>query len=378
MLRLFRRYGLHLLLFCLTVLTTTLAGAEWITGRLFFVNEQHLGWSEWMTWAHFKKGLAFSIPFLTFLTVHEFGHYFTARWHKVRVTLPYYIPLWLGITATIGTAGAFIRIKSPLQSRTQLFDIGVAGPLAGFVVAFGVLVYGFWSLPEPEYIFDIHPEYAAYGLDYAPHVYQDVEGLKVGKSLLFMGLEWLLVRDPARMPNAYEIVHYPWLFAGYIGLLFTALNLMPIGQLDGGHILYGMFGQEVHQKVAPVLFTVFVLYAGLGIITPYDDNESLLTAIPIYVAFLYLIALRMFVERRNVLLWAMSVFTVQFLISFVSPTTIGYAGWLLYAFLLGRVLGIYHPPAIQDAPLSPARKALGWLSLVIFILCFSPRPFMIG
>ncbi|MFP4088793.1 MAG: site-2 protease family protein, partial [Cyclobacteriaceae bacterium] len=129
---------LHISLFVITFVTTTLAGAEWQFSRFLFLKESPL------TWEYFLKGFAFSVPLLGFLTVHEFGHYFTAKWHKVRVTLPYYLPLWLGFLflPSIGTAGAVIRIKDQVKSRQKYFDIGVAGPLAGFVVALGILYYG--------------------------------------------------------------------------------------------------------------------------------------------------------------------------------------------------------------------------------------------
>ncbi len=146
-----KTYLLHGGLFLLTLVTTTMAGAEWMFGRLFIPIEgmQTLGWDE------FLAGLNFSIPFLAILTVHEFGHYIVARLNKVRVTLPYYIPLWLGIGESIGTLGAFIRIQDYINSRRKYFDIGIAGPLAGFVLALVVLWYGFTHLPPVDYIFCI-------------------------------------------------------------------------------------------------------------------------------------------------------------------------------------------------------------------------------
>ena len=118
-----------------------------------------------MSWEDFLLGFQFSIPFLLILTVHEFGHYFTARYHKISVTLPYYIPMWFGFIgmASLGTMGAFIRIKENILSRIKYFDVGVSGPIAGFVVAVMMLVYGFTHLPETEYIYEIHPEYEVFG-----------------------------------------------------------------------------------------------------------------------------------------------------------------------------------------------------------------------
>lgn len=143
-----KRIFLQVGLFLLTFITTTLAGAEWIHGWLFLWVPEPLGWNA------FTDGLSYSIPFLLILTTHEFGHYFMARYHKVKVSLPYYFPFWLGFLGlmSIGTFGAFIRIRERLRSVAQTFDIGIAGPLAGFVVALGVLFYGFTHLPPKEHI----------------------------------------------------------------------------------------------------------------------------------------------------------------------------------------------------------------------------------
>ena len=264
----FKSYLLHGGLFLITLITTTLAGAEWMFGRLFipFEGMQTLGWPE------FLAGFQFSVPFLAILTVHEFGHYFTAKANRVQVTLPYYIPLWFGIGQTIGTLGAFIRIKDFINSRRKYFDIGIAGPLAGFVVALVVLWYAFTHLPPPEFIFTIHPEYQKWGLDYAKYAYQHMpEGgaFTLGDNLLFSFFK-TYVADPARLPHPNEITHYPFVLAGYLALFFTSLNLIPIGQLDGGHILYGLIGRKRFQVVSPVLFTAFAFFAGLGTYKPAD------------------------------------------------------------------------------------------------------------
>ena len=150
----------------LTLITTTLSGAEWITQKYIFLPEPF-----GMTWSDFIKGFEYSIPFLLILTCHEFGHYLTARHYKIDVSLPFYIPFWLPIFGTIGTFGAMIRIREKIKSRTQYFDVGIAGPLAGFVVALGVLYYGFTHLPPPEHIYDVHPEYEVFGKDYGEYVY---------------------------------------------------------------------------------------------------------------------------------------------------------------------------------------------------------------
>jgi hypothetical protein len=156
-----KSYLIHSVLFIVTFITTTLAGAEWAYSKsIFGVNEV---FNSAYSWQDFYNGLPYSICFLTILTAHEFGHYFTAIYYRVKTTLPYYIPL-PPIGLMFGTLGALIRIKSPIRSTQQNFDIGIAGPLAGFVVSIGFLLYGFTHLPPPEYIFQFHPEYEQFGL----------------------------------------------------------------------------------------------------------------------------------------------------------------------------------------------------------------------
>lgn len=368
-----KTYFIHSLLFVLTFITTTLAGAEWMFGKSFIFTPEPLGWDE------FWQGMYFSVPFLSVLTVHEFGHYITARLYKIRLTLPYYIPFWLGI-GSIGTMGAFIRIKSPLRTRQEYFDVGIAGPLAGFILALGVLWYGFTHLPAPEHIFTIHPEYQQYGLEYAKYVYKDIEvSFSLGRNLLFVLFEKFVANDAARIPNVYEMAHYPFLFAGYLSLFFTSLNLLPIGQLDGGHILFSMVGYRKHALIAPVLFVAFVFYAGLGLVVPPALETEFMDTLQwalLYLGFLFITFSRTAKGTKNAILLSLSVFAGQYLFAFLWPDITGYHGWLLFAFILGRFLGVYHPPVLYDRPLSPGRQLLGWLSLVIFLLSFSPRPFV--
>ncbi|WP_461048930.1 site-2 protease family protein [Spirosoma arcticum] len=378
-----RTYLLHGGLFLLTLITTTMAGAEWMFGRLFIPIEgmETLGWSE------FVAGFQFSVPFLAILTVHEFGHYFVARANQVRVTLPYYIPLWLGIGQSIGTLGAFIRIKDLISSRQKYFDIGIAGPLAGFVLALVVLWYGFTHLPPPEFIFTIHPEYQKWGLDYGRYAYQNLPpggSVGVGDNLLFNFFK-NYVADPARVPHPNEMIHYPYLLAGYLALFFTSLNLIPIGQLDGGHILYALIGRERFRWVAPALFIVFAFYAGLGVFKPADfavsSNEAFFSQLgyfALYVFFLSLAFSRINENRTTVWLITLSVVATQLLFSWLKPDWEGYSGFLVFVFVLGRFLGVYHPETELDKPLNMQRKLLGWLALLIFVLCFSPKPFLIS
>ena len=143
------RYVFQALLFILTFLFTTIAGAWWSFGHDIYNEDIPY------TWEMFKSGLPFSISFLSILTIHEFGHYFVAKLNKVKTSLPYYIPL-PPFPFSLGTMGAVIRIRQRVYTNVQNFDIGIAGPLAGFVAAIFVLWYGFTHLTEPEYIFKIH------------------------------------------------------------------------------------------------------------------------------------------------------------------------------------------------------------------------------
>ncbi|WMN12844.1 site-2 protease family protein [Marivirga salinae] len=368
-----RYYAKKIILFVLTFITTTLAGSEWVTNRIIFYSPDY-------SWADFLAGMHYSIPFLFILTVHEFGHFFMAKYHKVEVTLPNYIPLWLGFMGSVsfGTLGALIQIVGPIKSRKQFFDIGIAGPIAGFVVALGVLFYGFTNLPEPEYIFEIHPEYEQYGMDYADHVYDDEEimSISLGNSLLFSWFE-NNVADPERLPNHREIIHYPYLFAGFLALFFTALNLIPIGQLDGGHVIYGLFGAKNHQIIAFTLYMIFTFVAGLGLITAGIDLGDFALYSTMYVGFLYFSFKGLGFQQSTTLMLAVGMFVAQYLTSYIFPSVTGFSGYLLFVFLLGRLIGVKHPVAPDDTPLSTGRKVLGWICLIIFIICFSFEPLVL-
>nr|WP_262904605.1 site-2 protease family protein [Hymenobacter lucidus] len=371
---------MHLLLFLITLTTTTLAGAEWITGRPFFVRQDALQGelfrlTGWFTQREILRGLWFSLPFLGVLTVHEFGHYFTARHYKVRATLPYYIPFFTGFFNTIGTFGAVIRIKDRIFSRKEFFDIGLAGPLAGFLVAVPVLIYGFTHLPPWDYVFQIHPEYRAYGADYARHVYDgSAGGLTLNHPLLYKLLEqWFA--DPTRLPHPNELMHYPVLLAGSLALFFTALNLLPIGQLDGGHILYGLLGFQRFNRLSVVFFVSFIFYAGLGIFTLHSSWETWLYGGVPYALYLFVVFRRVVPTKRRTVLLGLSVVAAQLALTLAVPGIEGNPGWLVFGLLLGRFMGIFHPPAPDERSLSLGRKVLGWVMLAIFVLCFSPSPF---
>jgi len=360
---------IHLGLFLVTFVTTTLAGAEWTYGKSVFMP----GFS----WQDFFSGMSYSVPFLLILTAHEFGHYFTAVYYKVKTTLPYYIPL-PPITFMFGTLGALIRIKSPVNSKLQHFDIGIAGPLAGFVVSLGVLYYGFAYLPPPEYIYQFHPEYEKFGLNYAQVAYEPGNMLPgtvdvvLGKNLLYLFFE-KFVADPTRLPNVHEIMHYPFLFAGFLSLIFTSINLLPIGQLDGGHVLYGLLGFRRHRQVASVVFLLFLFYAGLGYVKMNQPVEDLMWSVPLYLGILYFSLTGFKLPWKDTLMYALAIFTLQYLLSTYLHMQ-GYSGWLLFAFIIGRFIGIAHPPSEIEEPLDTGRQILGWLALLIFILCFTPNP----
>ncbi|HLF35520.1 MAG TPA: site-2 protease family protein [Cyclobacteriaceae bacterium] len=369
----FRRNVLFFAFLSLTLVTTTIAGAEWMTGKALMY------YSPTLTFTEVLNGLNYSIPFLGILTFHEFGHYLTARYYQVKVTLPTYVPFWLGFLGfplSIGTFGAFIRILEPVRSRKEYFDIGVAGPLAGFIVSLFVLYYGFTHLPDPKHIFSIHPEYVQYGPNYADSVYKEEGLFKLGDNLVFLFFKKYVAPDPALVPNPYEIYHYPFLFAGFLALFFTALNLLPMGQLDGGHVLYGLFGARNHERISVSLFLVLLFFAGIGIVSPYQPVKELIFSVPLYAGFLYISLYSLKVETISRIMIAVGILASQFILVTIIPGARGYEGWLLIALLIGRFLGVYHPPVHDDRPLSPDRKIIGWITLIIFIISFSPRPFV--
>lgn len=364
-------------LFILTVVTTTLAGAEWSKNQSILLGT--------MSWDGFVTGFAFSIPFLGILTVHEFGHYFVAKYHKINISLPYYIPMWFGFIGapSIGTMGAFIRIREHIDSRMKYFDVGVSGPIAGFVVAIFVLWYGFANLPEKDFIYEIHPEYRAYNSVEEAVKLNGGVSIRLGGSLLFNFFRDN-VADPEKLPHPNELMHYPWLLAGYLALFFTAFNLLPIGQLDGGHVLLGLFGAQHHGVISKLFFSIFLFYAGLGWLTTADLTDMSLVGIggfmvhlATYLLLVYLCSYSIFnKDKSKRLLYATIMLTVQFLIASIFKVE-GYPGWLLFALIIGRFIGVDHPRIVDNAPLNSERKILGWVALIIFVLCFSPQPLVL-
>lgn len=400
-----KTYLKHIGLFVITFFTATIAGTWWVNSKMLFFTDY--------TWSDFSIGLGYSVPFLLILTVHEFGHYFVAKYNKVKTTLPFYIPL-PPFPGSIGTMGAIIRIKEHVKSKTIHFDIGIAGPLAGFVIAVAVLIYGYATLPTLDYLFSVHPEYAQFGDDYENHVYTwefqekmlhqqylaarnedslahvksgdidswsfvnyekpaEIPNISLGKPLLMMFME-SFVPDQKLVPNSRELMHYPMLMAGFLALLVTALNLLPIGQLDGGHVLYGMVGYHWHKRIATWFFLGFLLFAGYGYLTPYDGSDELMWNVPLYIGFLYIALRGLKKSQQETFMYALILFSIQFIMPMLIPVK-GYSGWLFFGLILGRFIGIYHPPSLDERPLTTGRKVLAWLALVIFIISASPAPF---
>ncbi len=302
-----RRYLVHTVLFILTFFTTTLAGVQWLNRDLFELS-------------NFSLGLPYSLSLLAMLSAHEFGHYFAARFHGVATTLPYYIPIPPFLFNPFGTMGAVIRMRSMSNSKKALFDIGIAGPIAGFIVTLVILFYGILTLPGKEFLYSIHPEYRA--LAAIPE-----NGLAFGNSLFLWSISHL-VGSHQFFPPMSEIYHYPFLCVGWFGLFVTALNLMPVGQLDGGHIMYALVGKRGQGFIARIFF---VLLIASGILS-----------------FLPLIGVKIY---------------------------LGTLGWLVWAFILFFIIKLDHPEIPDYEPLSRNRQVLGWIAFAIFVLTFPPVPF---
>ncbi len=248
------------------------------------------------------QGLPFSLALLAILLAHEMGHYLACRFYRIRCTLPYVIPVppilplpGLGVLPLnpFGTFGAVIRIRSPFLTRRQIFDVGIAGPLAGFLVIVPVLALGVSLSTDFQW-----PEEES-GL------------LEFGEPLLFKLAVWSFFDgDPA------AINLHPIGWAAWFGLLATSLNLLPFGQLDGGHILYALFGERRHHRASLALLAFLVGLSLLSLPTP---------------------------------------------------------GYLFFALIL-MFLGPRHPPPAEQKALDRTRWWIGLLGLAVLVLCFIPVP----
>jgi membrane-associated protease RseP (regulator of RpoE activity) len=380
-----RTYALHLLLAALTLFTTTLAGAELITGR---------PWDAWLgktetALAHLLDGLPYSLSFLAFLTFHEFGHYFMAVYYGVRTSLPYYIPVYFPFAPmNIGSFGAVIRLRSQPLTNAEYFDVGVAGPLAGFVVSFALLTYGYTHLPPAEYLYNIHPDYRFINYDTGalPTEAQIMERIppfgpvpfiyRTGDSALTLFFE-SYIADPKLLPNHFEIIHYPFIFVGFLTLFFTALNLLPIGQLDGGHVVYGIFGRKRANLVSRVTIVLLVLFGGTGFVLNQEFNIDFSArgiSNGIYYTIVTFIGIKLFGGFTRGIIFSSAMVTVQWALILVFPEAQPSPVWVFYAFIGTFLIRPDHPPAQYERPLDAKRKAVGVLALVIFILSFTPRP----
>jgi membrane-associated protease RseP (regulator of RpoE activity) len=281
----------HLGLFLLTAVTSTAAGALHYFGFLrgFSNAPVRLSWAELAL-----NGLWFSVPFLGFLTVHEFGHYFAARWHGLRPSLPYFIPFPLPLT---GSLGAVIVFRGHFPDRRVLFDFAAGGPIAGFVVAVLALALGLaWSPVEA--------------------LPADFRGDWLAEPLMF---QWLAQALAPAAPPGWSLNLHPTAFAGWLGLLFTMMNLVPIGQLDGGHITYALLRR--HSR-----------WVTIG-------------------SFAALAAFILLLDAQSWIVWT------------------GVLMVLLYMF------GWEHPPALDDdLPLDPVRLAGVALIVAIFAVSFMAVP----
>jgi len=374
-----RTYLIHGGLFLLAWVTTMLSGAELITGH---------SWLGDLSGAEFWRGWPYSLSFLAFLTFHEFGHYFTAVYYRVRTTLPFYIPVYIPFMGlNIGSLGAVIMLKQMPDSTRKYFDIGIAGPLAGFVVSLLLLTYGFTHLPPlEEKVFAIHPDYVEYFGEVPTEERmeawldeQDLQSIAIGSSLLFEAFEATLPSDPSQVPPAYELMHYPFLFVGFITLFFTALNLLPIGQLDGGHVIYGMFGRKTAGVVARVATVGLLLLGGTGLVGLKDLDEYDLLSMGVYLMFVIYAFTHILGRNRwqPVAIAAGSLFVVQMLLKWGFPAIETNPLWLLYTFLVIRVIKLDHPQAFFEHRVNRPRQILGWLAIAIFVLCFTPQPLRI-
>ncbi|UCC92774.1 MAG: site-2 protease family protein [Thermoplasmata archaeon] len=284
--RQFRGIKVNVVMLALTILSTIGAG------MLFVTSYEDLPFWTWETAG--KGALYFALPLMLILGLHEMGHYLAARRHRVAASLPFFIPA-PPYPFLIGTFGAFISLREPIQSKRSLMDIGFAGPIAGFIVAIFVTLLGF-ALSS-----------------WDPHFVGDDESATIilGTPLIFDALSYLV-------PTPDDVLIHPTAFAGWVGFLVTFLNLLPAGQLDGGHIIRALFGQ----------YARIVGYATIvGMV----------------------------------------------IVSFVT----GYFGWVLFIALM--VLFMNHPPPLNDiSPLPPSRYIYGVGAIVMLVICFVPAPFQLA
>jgi membrane-associated protease RseP (regulator of RpoE activity) len=324
----FRTWLKHIAFLLLTVFTATIAGVLYPFGLIQTLptDAEPQTWAEifqfilslpmryygvvtdavvkiFTDFTYLQYGLKFSLSLLFILICHEMGHYIACRLYRVDATLPYFIPT-PPLIGPAGTFGAFIKILSPMPSRRATFDIGVAGPIAGFIALIPVALIAFLTLQQ----------------DGNTTLQNIPEGTLIfSDPLFFQGLARLF---NINLQSA--IYQNPFYYAAWVGLLVTALNLIPSGQLDGGHAVYAVFGAKVHRWTGRIAFVLMAVLSVLG--------------------------------------W----------IYFNSPSG------FLFAVILAVMLRVGHPEPLDDTPLDLKRKIIAILTLLIFVLCFSPFPIKIS
>jgi membrane-associated protease RseP (regulator of RpoE activity) len=285
----------NVVLFALTCLSTLIVGTD---GMLRFDNTAGHSFGSFFTDifrnpAVLLKGLPFTIAIMSILLAHEMGHYLTCRYYGISASLPYFIPF----PTLVGTMGAFIRIKSPIHHRGALLDVGIAGPIAGFIFAIPTLIIGLAS-----------SRFVAPGPT-------DGATLMLGDPLILKLFQALMGLTP---PPGTELYIHPIGLAAWFGFFATAINLLPVGQLDGGHVCYALFGRT-HKRLSQ--------------------------------AFLFLLI------PLGIFYWS---------------------GWLIWSTIL-LFIGLRHPITVDDTvPLRRRHTWLGGIALTMFVLCFTPMPFYIS
>jgi membrane-associated protease RseP (regulator of RpoE activity) len=245
------------------------------------------------------EGLPFAGTLMTILLCHELSHYIASRKNHTSATLPYFIPA----PSIFGTFGAFIKMKSPIITRKALIDIGASGPIAGFIISVAACIIGLSVskvIPVPQ---------------------GDGGMLSLGDSILFSFLSRMIL---GVTPDHYDILLHPVAFAGWIGLFVTSLNLIPIGQLDGGHVAYAILGER--QRYVSQFLVGILAFLGISALLGFS----------------------------------------------------GWEGWLMWAILM-LILGVKHPPVLHwETPLDFRRRIIGLLTFIIFIITFIPAPFKVS
>jgi hypothetical protein len=290
-----QRTWLNILLFAVTVVSCFLVGLTWSINYVYaddIVNGSigSIGIDDFMNPDVILLSLVYALVLIGILLAHEMGHYLTCRFYGIDATLPYFIPF--PPPSPIGTMGAFIKIRSPITRKQQLFDVGVAGPLAGFVLALPAMVYGL-------------------SLSKAVPPIPEEGSIIFGEPLLFKLLSESIFKGA---PENYDLILHPVAFAGWVGALVTALNLFPIGQLDGGHVVYALFGKQSKKFAKPVL------------------------------------------------------------VAFVAMGVFFWIGWFVWAVLIGFI-GLKHPRMWdEDVAISAGRRWVVLVVVLIFIFSFIPDP----